>query len=51
MGMDNPRQADKTQKERVIKYRPGRFTAFNVTHTELLLFVAWFLRLCIYLMF
>ena len=50
MGMDNPSQADKTQKEQVIKYRPGRFTAFDVTHTELLLFVAWFLRLYICLM-
>jgi len=50
MDMDNPSHADKTQKEQVIKYRPGRFTAFNVTHTELLLFVAWFLRLYICLM-
>lgn len=50
MGMDNPSQADKTQKEQVIKYRPGRFAAFNVTHAELLLFVSWFLRLYVCLM-
>lgn len=51
VGLDKPSQANKTQKEQVMKYRPGWFIALKVTHTELLLFVAWFLRLYICLVF